>query len=164
MLTRSSFKKPQQAPKRDRSAEFQDFVPKPRPKATACRELDQALHAIDNLRLNARPQVLVPKTPRRKSQAIRDSARDEECTVRITGICNHRTDTTVAAHFPSIDGGRGVGLKAIDEAIAFACCACHDVVDGRTPLPDGATRDSVMLDFFHGHMRTLVRLKQKGLL
>lgn len=110
------------------------------------------------------PAKAVLKTPERKSQAIRDSARDEHCTVRIIGACNHRTDTTVLSHLPSLDGGRGMGMKAIDEASAYACAACHDVVDGRAPLPAGATADSVLLDWHRGHIRTLVIWKQKGLL
>lgn len=105
-----------------------------------------------------------PKTPGRKSQSIRDSARGEECTVRIVGACNHDPATTVWSHIPSLDGGRGMGMKAIDEAGAYACAGCHDVVDGRRGLPPGASTTSIQLDWFRGHIRSLVRLKQKGLL
>lgn len=105
-----------------------------------------------------------PKTPNRKSQSIRDSAKGEECTVRIVGACNHDSSTSVWSHLPSLDGGRGMGLKAIDECGAISCSACHDVVDGRRPLPPGASPTSVMLDWYRGHMRSLVILKQKGLL
>lgn len=105
-----------------------------------------------------------PKTPDRKSQAIRDSACGEECTVRIIGACNFDPATTVWSHLPSIDGGRGLGMKAIDEAGCYSCACCHDVVDGRRPLPPGASPLSVQLDWHRGHIRSLVRLKQKGLI
>lgn len=105
-----------------------------------------------------------PKIERRVRQDIRDAANGEECTVRITGACNHRTDTTVGAHWPGLDGDRGMAMKAFDLCIAFACSGCHDVIDMRAPLPPGATRESVELDYHRGHLRTLVRLGQKGLL
>lgn len=102
------------------------------------------------------------KIEKRERPAIRDAANGEECTVRITGACNYRTDTTVGAHWPGLDGDRGMGMKAFDLCIAFACSGCHDVIDGRAPLPAGATRESVELDYHRGHLRTLVRLAQKG--
>lgn len=108
--------------------------------------------------------ALLQKTPSRKRPALTDAANGEECTVRIVGACNYRTDTTVAAHWPGLDGGRGMGLKSTDLCIAFACSGCHDVIDMRRPLPPGASRTSVELDYHRGHLRTLVRLAQKGLL
>lgn len=104
------------------------------------------------------------KTPNRKNQAIRDSARDEECQVRIVGACNHDKATTVWSHFMFLAAGRGMGIKSIDEAGAYSCSGCHDVVDGRRRLPPGASTTSIMLDWYAGHMRSLVILKQKGLL
>lgn len=104
------------------------------------------------------------KTPDRKKQSIRDSARGEECTARIVGACNHDPATTVWSHLPSLDGGRGMGLKSIDENGAYLCSGCHDAIDGRRPMPLGATRDSLMLDWCAAHFRSLVILKQKGLL
>jgi hypothetical protein len=115
---------------------------------------------------HARPILRLPepKTPDRKKQSIRDSARGEECTVRIVGACNRDPSTTVWSHLPSIDGGRGMGMKAIDEAGAYACSCCHDVVDGRKRPPHGSSPTTVELDWFRGHIRSLVILKQKGLL
>lgn len=105
----------------------------------------------------------VLKTPDRKSQAIRDSARDEECTVRITGVCNHDPKTTVWSHAPIGAAGKAGALKALDLCGCYSCAACHDVVDGRAPRPAGYSREQVLLDWFFGHLRSLVRLKQKGL-
>lgn len=159
MGCRMTFARRTPPPRRDRSAEFQTFTPKPRKAAEPSR-----VSLADIFGLVEAAPMPAPKTPNRKRKALTDAARDEPCLVRITGCCNHRTDTTVAAHWPGIAGGRGMGMKSIDLAIAFACAACHDAVDGRSPLPPGATRESVLLDWCQGHLRTLERVAQKGLL
>ena len=153
-MIRSGFKpKLPSRPVRDRSAEFASHTPHSAASARMTTTLDCAAHAPG-----------VPKTPGRVSTAIRESARGEECSVRIVGACNFDPATSVWSHLPSIAGGRGMGMKAIDECGAVACSACHDVVDGRRPLPPGASATSVMLDWCFGHFRSLVLLKQKGLL
>ena len=58
---------------------------------------------------------------------ITESARGEECQVRIPGVCNHNPETTVFAHL----GGGGMGAKQPDCEGAYSCSSCHDVVDGR---------------------------------
>lgn len=152
MLTRSApmkrapFKGKAQ-PKRE--AKQVQYVARPREVATASVALPMAHPVL--------------KTPDAHDQRIRDSARGEACSIRIVGACDGRTDTTVWCHLPGIDGGRGMGFKAIDLCGAYGCFGCHNVVDGRAPLPPGASRTSVMLDFHAGHMRSLVILKQKGL-
>ena len=105
----------------------------------------------------------VPKTPDGKDQRIRDSANGEACTVRIVGACTHDPAHTIWSHAPLQAAGKGRSIKAIDLAGAYCCTACDAVVDGQRHMPPGATRDSVMLDWFMGHMRSLVILKQKGL-
>lgn len=118
----------------------------------------------DSFRMKAEPvAVKVPRSVR-EVPSIRESARNEECTVRIEGACNFDPATTVWSHWPGLDAGRGMGIKSLDAAGAYACAACHDVVDGRAPLPPGATPQSVMLDWHAGHMRSLVKLVQKGIL
>jgi len=140
-------------PRRDRSDEFASLVVE-RQKSRMAGRMDA-------------PTVIVkpapPKIEQRKVQSIRDSARGEECTVRIVGACNSRPDTVVWSHVPSLVGDRGMGLKALDLCGAYACAACHDVVDGRRGLPPGASAMSVRLDWFQGHMRSLVLLARKGL-
>ena len=108
--------------------------------------------------------VLKLTREKRTRQDLRDAANGEECLVRIVGACVGGTETTVGAHWPGLDGDRGLGLKSSDLCIAFACAGCHDVIDMRAPLPVGASRVSVELDYHRGHLRTLVRLQQKGLL
>jgi hypothetical protein len=63
----------------------------------------------------------------------RKEARGRECTIRLPGICNHDPETTVYAHL-RMSGITGMGYKPSGgkyEPGAFACSACHDVVDRR---------------------------------
>lgn len=99
----------------------------------------------------------------RTDTTIRGSANGEECHVRLAGICNGRTDTTVWSHWPGLDADRGMGLKALDLCGAYSCAACHDAIDGRTPPPEGTSRADVVLGWMFGHMRSLVTLARKGL-
>ncbi|MGV8823010.1 nuclease domain-containing protein [Methylibium petroleiphilum] len=105
----------------------------------------------------------VLKTPDRKSQAIRDSANGEECCVRIPGICSGDATHTIWSHAPFGAAGKGRSVKSLDVAGAYACVECDQCVDGQRKAPAGYSREQVLLDWFFGHMRSLVRLKQKGL-
>ena len=95
---------------------------------------------------------------------IRASANGEECHVRLIGICNGRTDTTVWSHWPGLDADRGMGLKSVDVAGAYTCAACHDAVDGRTHMGPGYDRGAIAMGWMLGHLRSLVTLERKGLL
>lgn len=98
---------------------------------------------------------------------ITQSAKGEDCQVRIPGICNHNPETTVFAH---INGG-GMGMKQPDSEGAYCCSACHDVLDGRAQV-SGLVRDmggslaNNRLRLYHheGAMRTRKILIDKGLL
>ena len=61
-----------------------------------------------------------------RSQALRESARLQRCTLRFPG-CNHNPETTVLAHVPC--GMRGMGMKGPDNISVFSCGNCHDVLD-----------------------------------
>lgn len=140
-----------------RAAKQVTYTPRPRTPPTGTGMLAQVMAPSE-----VRAPMLM-KTPDRKSQRIRDSARNEECSVRIPGVCLGGTETTVWSHFPGLDGGRGMGLKSLDLCGAFACMACHDVVDMRSPAPAGYSRLQVIVDWCMGHLKSLVRLRQKGL-
>ncbi len=164
-----SFKRP---PPREAKQWTGDALPSPRSaKSEQQKQYDRddakARRQREALRIDdgkARLSVPVPKTPDRKSQAIRDAARDEECTVRIVGACNFDPATSVWSHAPWLDGDRGMQIKSLDLNGAIACSACHDLIDGRTKhLPPGASKQSIELDWHRGHLRSLVRLRQKGL-
>lgn len=62
-----------------------------------------------------------------RSKRLRDSARDEQCTLNIVGHCNYDPSTTVLAHLDS--EGKGMALKSPDYAAAFACGGCHTALD-----------------------------------
>jgi hypothetical protein len=149
--------RPKLPPKRDRSAEFAGFTPKPRAPA-------QAIAAAGWSAVPKQWVAATPKVQGRKRQDIRDSARGEECTVRIAGVCRGGTEHTIWSHAPLGAAGKGRSLKALDVAGAFACDQCDAVVDGQIKRPAGMTREQVLLDWFFGHMRSLVRLAQKGML
>ena len=61
------------------------------------------------------------------SQALRDSARGQNCTLRLNG-CLYDPETVVLAHLPC--GQKGVGMKSPDVLAIFCCAACHNFLDG----------------------------------
>lgn len=66
-----------------------------------------------------------------KSKKLRNSARGQDCMVRIPGVCNFNPETTVLAH---VGEGGGMGQKADDIEAAFCCSNCHDAIDGRLKI------------------------------
>lgn len=88
---------------------------------------------------------------------IRKSAKNQECQVRITGICNHDNSTTVFAHL----NGAGLGIKHSDLFGAYACSNCHSWLDGG--YVKSSTRD--IRDFMHlqAVFRTQLMLLEQGL-
>ena len=63
-----------------------------------------------------------------ESKKLRDSARDQSCTLRLSG-CGHDDGTVVLAHIPC--GQKGMGMKGPDVIACFACNNCHSIIDGR---------------------------------
>ena len=90
---------------------------------------------------------------------IRESAKDEECTIQIFGICNHDPETTVFCHMRM--AGDGMNLKH-DNRGAYGCSDCHDVVDGRR-FDAPMSRLEVELYFHEACCRTSDKLVGKGL-
>ena len=70
---------------------------------------------------------MIPKQKRHQSKKLRDSARGQDCQVRLP-ICNHNPETTVLAH---LNGG-GMGTKHSDLMAAFACSKCHEILDTKS--------------------------------
>jgi hypothetical protein len=87
---------------------------------------------------------------------IREAAQNEECTMRLYGICNHNPETTVLAHIRG-SGNAGKGMKPPDVSGVFACSACHDAIDGRV------RHDFPAWDVLQAMLRTHDRLRKKGL-
>jgi hypothetical protein len=81
---------------------------------------------------------------------LRDAARGEPCMIR-SPVCNYDPLTTVLAHY-RMNGISGIGLKSPDLIGAWACSACHDLVDGRTKTP--IPKDELRLMHLQGVVRT----------
>lgn len=94
---------------------------------------------------------------------ITESARNEDCQIRIPGACNFNPETTVWCHANGSAAGKGMWMKAHDILGAYGCNSCHDVYDRRSPVPYGLTYLEVKLFFLEGLMRSLVILIRKGL-
>ncbi len=65
---------------------------------------------------------------------LRDSAKGAECTVRAP-CCNYNPETSVLAHYRSLDDGAGTRLKPDDTSACIACSDCHDWLDRRVRYP-----------------------------
>ncbi len=140
-------------PPKDRSDEFASFKAAPTPA--------RMVTAADLWRAPA-TKAVTPKTPDRKKQSIRDSARDEECLIRVPG-CPGDPAMTIWSHNRHQRAGKGGALKALDLNGAYGCTYCDAVYDGQRPLPPGVERWVVELAWFMAHAESLVRLRQKGL-
>ncbi len=93
--------------------------------------------------------------------AITQSARGRNCTVRLPGVCNRDCSTTVFAHISGIRFGHGVGHKT--RFGAYCCSACHDVLDGRVRRPEGMTKIESKLYHLEGVIETLAILNNENL-
>lgn len=87
-----------------------------------------------------------------RSQAIRDSAKDEACT-----ICDTKDGTVVFCHLNEAYAGKGIGQKA-DDLGMYLCQNHHDIYDGRKR---GNIEEWEILRAFY---RTLRRCVDKGLI
>lgn len=95
---------------------------------------------------------------------ITEAARDEPCQIRIPGVCTHDPATSVWCHANGSAAGKGMWMKSPDILGAIGCAACHDVVDGRRPIPIPFTKDDIRLMFWQGHARSVCRLIEKGVI
>lgn len=95
------------------------------------------------------------------SKTTTKSARGEDCTVRMPGVCNFNVETTVFAHISGVRFGHGMSIKT--NLGAYACSACHDVLDGRVKRPDGMTKQDVTLYHYEAVFETIGKLVDKGM-
>ena len=94
------------------------------------------------------------------SKQIRNSARDEDCTLQIAGVCNHNASTTVLAHFP--DESKGIGKKSDDISAGFCCSSCHDAIDMRVRSEHFKENEDFYLR--RAQTRTIKRLIELGVI
>jgi hypothetical protein len=87
-------------------------------------------------------------------------ARGMPCLVRLDG-CNGNPETVVAAHYRSVSLGSGIAHKGQDWLSAYACSACHDLLDGRRHDPT-LSHDAIRLGHLEGVVRTLMHLRSIG--
>lgn len=99
---------------------------------------------------------MIKKPAKVRSKALRKSANGQACTLRLPGICNGDTETTVLAHVNF--GGNGMATKESDLSACYACSACHDALDGRVPW----ARDEAVM--FSAVMRTQHKMVEAGLI
>jgi hypothetical protein len=90
------------------------------------------------------------------AQTLTRYARGRDCQIRLPGICNGDSATVVLAHY-RLPGISGMGIKPPSLIGAWACFACHSVVDRDKS-------DAVQLAFAHGVFRTQYQLLREGLL
>jgi hypothetical protein len=88
---------------------------------------------------------------------LRKLARGKPCQIRLPGICNHDTETTVLCHVRLV-GVSGMGDKAADLLGAWGCSACHAACDTSGPL-DYEKRRAALLE---GTARTIHQLVALG--
>lgn len=92
---------------------------------------------------------------------IRRSAQGKPCLLRIPGVCQGGTETTVHAHL-RMAGGGGIGQKPVDYAGVRACHPCHDWLDRRNRAADlDAFSELYVLE---GLLRTLAALDSEGII
>ena len=92
---------------------------------------------------------------------LRKAAKGMECQIRIPGICNFNTETTVLGHY-RLPGICGTGIKPIDLIGSWSCYACHDAVDGRSKT--AFKHDALRLMHAEGCLRTINELIKRGLI
>lgn len=90
-----------------------------------------------------------------RSKKITDSARGEDCTLQIVGICNGNPETVVFCHFP--DDSHGMGIKSDDISGGYGCSSCHQALDQHKLRRED--RDWYMR---RSQTRTLRKLIEKG--
>ena len=79
---------------------------------------------------------------------LRKSARGQECSVRIPGVCIHTGPSVILAHIRT--PGTGVGRQPHDMEAVIACGPCHDAIG------DGSERRLDRLGYTHYVLRALI--------
>jgi len=95
---------------------------------------------------------------------IRQSARGEDCTINLPGVCNYNPETVCWCHSNRSEHGKGMGLKAKDEHGAYGCYDCHMVYDRQRKRPEHLSLDNVEEAFTMAMMKSRQILKDKGLI
>ena len=92
-----------------------------------------------------------------RSKKITNSARGEDCSLRL-GNCSNN-ETVVFAH---IGKNRGMGIKCGDNMGVYACGNCHSIIDGATPSQFSSLE--LTAEKLRALEETQIKLFDKGLL
>lgn len=95
-----------------------------------------------------------------KQTKLTKAARGRDCQIRVPGICNGDSNTTILAHFRMAGTRCGTGLKPNDLQGAWSCSACHDAVDARAKTE--FSRDELRVMHLEGVVRTIDILVAEG--
>lgn len=98
------------------------------------------------------------KTPAIRSNALRQSAKGEDCTLQVAGVCQNDTATVVLCHLNLDSGSRGRGYKTDDFSAAFGCGPCHAAMDSNE-----LSEEDWLFYATRGLVRTLRRWIDMGL-
>lgn len=90
-----------------------------------------------------------------RSNKLRQSARGQDCLVRLPGVCTFSPEKTIWSHYRGSAGGKGLSLKSNDLAGAYCCTDCDAIYDGQRKRPEGMTKNDVDLAWLQGHIRSL---------
>ena len=92
------------------------------------------------------------------NNVLRKSAQNQQCFVRLPGVCSFNPEQTVLAHLPS--GYKG--LKSHDLFGSFCCYECHQVLDGHKQSL--FTKEYLQLSHLQGVIRTQEHWIREGLI
>ena len=94
------------------------------------------------------------------NKKIRNSAKGEECSLRISPNCTDEYGAVVLCH---IGKNRGMSIKCGDHFGVYACNHCHDIIDGRVK-PDQFSPVELGMEKLRALEETQDKLIKKGLL
>lgn len=92
---------------------------------------------------------------------LRTLAAGKECYLRLPGVCNYDSTSTVLAHIRR-GNTAGVGMKPADINAVPCCSACHDAFDGRTR--SSYSRHELDAEMLRAHCQWLAWLDQKEII
>lgn len=87
--------------------------------------------------------TVFPKEPPNRNRALLDMARGRQCLLRVPGVCQGGTETTVAAHSNWACHGKAGARKASDAYVVNACFSCHSWLD-QGPAPKATKQMTFM--------------------
>ena len=89
-----------------------------------------------------------------RSPKLLKAAKDQECV-----LCG-RIGSTVSAHCNMPEHGKGIGIKAPDCLVAWACAECHKMMDGHAGR---LSKEEKREMWYRAFARTVVQLFEQGI-